>query len=116
MKAYDVELRKRAIAYYEQSGHKVETCRIFQLSRPTLDRWLAQQAEQGHLEPKTNYQTGYGHKVTDLDEFRQWVSEQSFERVVDLIDPFERHYGIEIKERNLLKWLHRAGYRFKKKP
>ena len=117
MKAYDIELRKRIIQYYERTQAKLKTCQLFSISRPTLDRWLAQQATEGHFHPRpSGWQQGYGHKVTDLAEFKRWLVQQRFDRIVDLVPLFEQHYGVSISERNLGKWLERAHWSRKKRP
>ena len=50
--SYSLDLRNRVIAYIQGGGQKVQACKLFNVGRNTLYRWLAQFNEQGHLKPK----------------------------------------------------------------
>ncbi len=50
--AYSLDLRQRAVAYVLEGGQKPEACRIFQIGRDTLYRWLRQYQTKGELAPK----------------------------------------------------------------
>lgn len=115
MTTYSKDLRERAVAAYETSGHKSQVCQTFSIARSTLDSWLSLRAETGSLTPRRHRSRGHSHKVTDLEAFRQWVdSESPFERIEDLRPRFEAHYGKPISYRGLHKWLQRIGWSHKK--
>lgn len=48
--AYSVDLRERIIAFIEQGGKKVDASVLFNVSRPTIDRWAQLKQETGSLE------------------------------------------------------------------
>ena len=50
--AYSLDLRQRAVAYVLEGGQKQEACRIFQIGRDPLYRWLRQYQAKGELAPK----------------------------------------------------------------
>lgn len=117
MTTYSLDLRERVIAAYESTRNKSQVCRQFSIARSTLDRWLQLKEATGALNPRVHRIRGYGHKVNDLDEFRQWLESQlPFERIVDLIPAFEAHYGTGISRSVLTKWVKRSGLTRKKKP
>lgn len=112
---YSLDLRERVIAAYEQTRHKSKVCETFSIARSTLDKWLSLRAETGDLQRRPHRSVGHGHKVRDIEAFRQWVeSESPFERIEDLRPRFEAHYGEAISYRGLHKWLHRIGWSCKK--
>lgn len=49
--SYSVDLRERVIAYIEQGGKKVHASVLFNISRPTIDKWVQLKQETGSLEP-----------------------------------------------------------------
>lgn len=61
---YSEDLRRCAIDFVTQGGQKADACRIFQVGRDTLFRWLKQKKQTGHLQPKPRRKTP--HKVSDV--------------------------------------------------
>jgi len=47
--SYSIDLRERVIAYIEQGGRKLDAARLFDVGRPTIDRWLQLKKETGSL-------------------------------------------------------------------
>lgn len=112
---YSIDLRERAVAAYDKSQHKSQVCETFSIARSTLDKWLALREETGSLRRREHRSVGHGHKVTDIEAFRQWVERESpFERIEDLRPHFETYYGKSISYRGLHKWLQRIGWSRKK--
>ena len=50
--SYDIELRRRAIEYWEDGHSKMETVAVFKVSHFTLQKWKSQLKESGTLEGK----------------------------------------------------------------
>lgn len=48
--SYSLDLRERVIAFIEQGGKKVDASVLFNVSRPTIDRWAQLKQETGSLE------------------------------------------------------------------
>lgn len=46
---YSNDLRERVIAYYDEEHTQYATCAVFQISRATLNNWLRQRREMGHI-------------------------------------------------------------------
>ena len=74
--AYEVALRKRAVAAVAELGKKkAEVVEFFEISLASLNRWLKQQREQGHLEiahspgrPRDVAEQGLALLVQDVKE------------------------------------------------
>ena len=49
--AYSLDLRQRAVVYVLEGGQKQAACRIFQIGRDPLYRWLRQYQTKGGLAP-----------------------------------------------------------------
>jgi len=50
--SYDIELRRRAIEYWNDGHSKKETAAVFKVGTTTLQTWKSQLNETGTLEPK----------------------------------------------------------------
>jgi transposase len=70
---YSIDLRERAMAHYEKYKNASLTSRVFRISRSIIYNWKKLQKSQGDLAPKQGYQKGYGHKIKDLEQFRNLV-------------------------------------------
>ena len=46
---YSIDLRKRVVAFIEKGGKKVEASRLFNVSRPSIDKWMSLKKETGDL-------------------------------------------------------------------
>nr|WP_159771975.1 helix-turn-helix domain-containing protein [Enhydrobacter sp. 8BJ] len=60
---YDQDLRKRAIAYWQETNNKSKTARTFGICRNTLDSWIDLYQEQGNTQPKKAQPTGVKHII-----------------------------------------------------
>src|SRR6476646_12183629 len=61
---YSYDLRQKAIEAFQGGERKSDVCRMFNLSRNTLDLWLKRQAETGDYQAVTYFQQGCRHKIT----------------------------------------------------
>lgn len=70
---YSDDLREKAIAGVDRGEKKSHVCRMFKISRNTLDLWLKARAETGSFKAKQNYSRGPAPKIQNLEEFRQFA-------------------------------------------
>ena len=71
---YSYDLRQKAVEAVLNGAKLVEVSELFGMSRrPLQKRWLKMWSESGDYRPKQNYQKGHSAKITDLEEFRQFV-------------------------------------------
>ena len=70
---YSYALRTKAVNAVKEGARKTAVCRMFKISRNTLDLWLKREQETGDFRAITNYQPGKPLKIQDLEAFRQLV-------------------------------------------
>lgn len=72
---YSYDLRQKAIAAVQDGERKSAVCRMFNISRNTLDLWLKREAQTGDYRAVTHFQTGSGHKITDWSRFQAFAQQ-----------------------------------------
>lgn len=71
--AHEVAIRKRAVSAVEEKGKpKAAVVSLFGISLPSLNRWLKQKREQGHVE--IGHSPGRDKKLDE--QGRQWLTKQ----------------------------------------
>ena len=68
---YSYDLRKKAIAAVKKGERKINVCRMFQISRNTLDLWLKREKETGDIRAIAD--GGRPQKIQDEEKFREFV-------------------------------------------
>ena len=71
---YSYDLRKKAIKAVKRGHRKVNVCRIFKISRNTLDLWLKREKETGDYGAIANKQ-GRHSKIKEEEKFKLFVKE-----------------------------------------
>ncbi|MBD3726536.1 MAG: helix-turn-helix domain-containing protein [Moraxella osloensis] len=114
---YDQDLRKRTIAYWQETNNKSKTARTFGICRNTLDSWIDLYQEQGNTEPKKAQPTGVKHIITDLDSFERYVKSKQFNTAKQLREQYLKdHPDVSISYNAFVDTLHRINWTFKKRP
>ena len=70
--SYDIKLRQRAIAYWNEGHSKKETAAVFKVGTTTLQRWKSQLKETGTLASKKRKETW---RKIDPDKLRKYMDE-----------------------------------------
>ena len=109
---YSYDLRTKAIEAVERGEKKATVCRMFGMSRNTLHLWLTRKQETGDYQAITNYQQGYGHKITDWDKFRTFVQAHPDKTQAQMAEL----WGNDITQQNISDALHKIGLTRKKRP
>ena len=82
---YGIDLRERVWHACKNSGKKLkEIAKDFAVSTRTIDRWLKQEAEEGHVKPKTGYQKGHSHIIKDNQELVTLLEENNFSTIGEI--------------------------------
>lgn len=113
MAVLSTDLRVRAVEAYELSGNKSQVCRTFNIARTTLDDWIKLKSETGSLEQKS-WDRGKALGIKDLDEFRQFLEQTSFNTLKELIPLCEQRFGQLILYEHLRRAAHKVGWTHKK--
>ena len=72
---YSYDLRQKAIAAVERGERKTNVCRLFNLSRNTLDLWLKRKKETGDFSSRRSPTSGQPSKIKDWKKFKQFLIE-----------------------------------------
>lgn len=79
---YSYDLRTKAIEAVKRGHKKINVCRLFTISRNTLDLWLKREKETGdyaavqpHSRSETANQQGRHSKIEDEEKFKLFVKE-----------------------------------------
>lgn len=70
---YSYDLRSKAISAVKSGERKTRVCKMFDISRNTLDLWLKKQKETGNFHPVKPKKKGPNLKVKELDKFQEFV-------------------------------------------
>jgi transposase len=108
---YSYDLRCKALDAIERGERKTSVCRMFGISRNTLDLWLERYEETGDVQAITHYQQGARHKITDWERFRKFAQEHG--------DKTQRQmaqlWGDNVTQQNISHALRKIGLSRKKK-
>lgn len=120
MRAYSLDLRKKVLAAYYKSQHKSNVCKQFGIARSTLDDWILLESINGNLNPLPSNILGRPPIITNLITFEEFLESTSFNKIKDLIEPFEKKFGYKVSYailwRNLkiLGWVRGKGGHWEK--
>lgn len=110
--AYSYDFRAKAISAVKRGERKSEVCRMFEISRNTLDLWLKREQETGDFRAKqTGKSKGKFQKIQDLDKFREFVR-QNGERTQKQLAEL---WGDNLTQQNVSDALNYLGITRKKK-
>jgi len=72
---YSYDLRQKVIKALDGGMKKSEAAKVFSLSRNTIDLWLKRRETTGEFQPKSGYQKGSRHKITNWKAFQYFAQE-----------------------------------------
>ncbi len=70
---YSYDLREKAISAVERGERKTHICRLFNLSRNTLDLWLKRKQETGDFSSRRSPNSGQPTKIKEWKKFQQFL-------------------------------------------
>lgn len=110
-KAYSYDFRQRVIQSVELDGlKKYEACKLFNISRNTLNLWLQRRAATGDIKPKKRQPVLKNQKITDWDYFRQFVKANHDKTQAEMAELWEG----EISARTISRALRKIKFTRKK--
>ncbi len=113
--SFSVDLRNRVIAAIDNAMHIDEAVKIFRVSRRVIYEWLELRRKTGSIEPKTGYQKGHSHKITDWNIFKIFVENNKHCTVKVMVVEWEKSNNNTISESTMERALKKIGYTSKKK-
>jgi len=89
---------------------KSQASKIFKISRNTINLWLQRRKETGNYRAKVGYQQGYGTKIPNLEEFREFARKHGSQTQEEMAEAWQG----EISDRTIGKALRKIGFTRKK--
>lgn len=112
--AFNVDLRKRVVSATDDGMSVSEASTIFKVCKRVIYTWLTLREATGNLEPKTGYQKGHSHKITDWDQFKTFVESHYKYTTPKMIIAWEKLTQVKVSESVMRRSLRKIGYTFKK--
>ena len=111
-KPYSYDLRQKVISAIELDGlKKTEASELFNISRNTINLWLKRKKETGDFQALPNKPPGNNHKITDWEEFRQFVKVHGDRTQKEMA----KLWKDEISDRTISRALKKIGFTRKKR-
>jgi transposase len=108
---YSYDLRRKAIEAFKGGERKSDVCRMFNISRNTLDLWLKREAQTGDYQAITHFQKGYQHKITDWKRFEEFVQKHGGKTQREMA----KLWGDNVTQQNISDALMKLGVSRKKR-
>ena len=112
--ALSVDLRKRVIAAIEDGMRITDAAKSFQVGRKSIYRWLDLRKETASLAPKSGYQNGHSHKITDWEKFKKFANEYRHLTAPKMIIEWKKITNVDMSESVMQRALKKIGYTSKK--
>ena len=107
---YSYDLRRKVIEAIDDGMGKTEASKLFRISRNTINLWLHRREESGDYRAEDGYQRGYGAKITDLEEFKEFARKHGSQTQKEMAQAW---IG-EISDKTIGKALKKIGFTRKK--
>ncbi len=107
---YSYDLRKKVVEAIDGGMGKTQASKIFKISRNTINLWLHKREETGDYRAPVGYQRGYGAKITDLDDFKEFARKHGSQTQKEMAQAWSG----EISDKTIGKALKKIGFTRKK--
>ena len=107
---YSYDLRTKAIEAVKRGHKKINVCRLFKISRNTLDLWLKREKEIGDYTAIANKQ-GRHSKIQDKEKFKLFIKENNGKTQTQMAEL----WGENITQQNISYTCQKLGITRKKK-
>ena len=107
---YSYDLRKKVIEAIDGGMKKKQASKIFKISRNTINLWLRKREETGDYRAIEGYQQGYGAKIENLDDFKEFARKHGSQTQKEMAEAWEG----EISDLTIGKALKKIGFTRKK--
>jgi len=111
---FSVDLRERVIAAVDNNIPVTKVVDIFKVSRRVIYEWLELRKKTGSLEPKSGYQNGHSHKITNWDAFRIFVEANKHKTIKGMAIEWKKSNNEIISISAMRRSLKKIGYTSKK--
>ena len=101
--AYSYDLRCRTIAHYKKYKDIKKTMDEFKVCYSTIYDWIKLKQKTGDLKPKSGYQKGHSHKISDLSVLNNLISDNSSLTLSEMVEKLGNNMSIMTISRSLKK-------------
>lgn len=108
---YSYDLRIRVITAVEAEERISHVSKTYDVSRETIYQWLKLKKETGDIKAKFGYQKGINSKITDLEEFKEFVEKHRNKTSAEMA----RDWRNAISASTILRYLRKIDYTRKKR-
>ena len=114
MKTWSIELRKKVVEAYKsgRTGSYEETAKIFGIGVASVSRWLRKYRETGDVAPCCR--KGNNPRKVDLEWLNAHAEKYPDARIIDRVEAWAEHSGIQVRIETMRQSLHSIGWSFKK--
>lgn len=109
------DLRERVIAAVDSGMRTDDVAKTFNVCTRVIYNWLNLRKKTGSLEPKSGYQKGHSHKITDWDQFKKFAATHANNASNQIVIEWEKLTKIKMSESAMRRSLRKIGYTYKKK-
>lgn len=113
--AFGLDLRERVITAVDRGLHIDEASKLFTVSRRVIYEWLELRKKTNSLAPKTGYQKGHSHTITDWDQFKSFANTYRHCTVKTMIVEWAKLTNVVAAASVMERALKKIGYTYKKK-
>jgi transposase len=107
---YSYDLRRKVIEAIDGGMGKSQASKIFKISRNTINLWLHKREETGDYRAEDEYQKGYGTKITNLEEFKEFARQHGNQTQKEMAEAWSE----KISDKTIGKALKKIGFTRKK--
>lgn len=107
---YSYDLRRKVIEAIDGGMGKSQASKIFKISRNTINLWLHKRKETGDYRANNGYQRGYGAKITDLENFKEFARKHGSQTQKEMAEAWSE----KISDKTIGKALKKIGFTRKK--
>ena len=113
--AFSIDLRERVIAAVDGGMKITEAAKVFKVCRRTIYLWQDLFKKTNSFAPKSGYQKGHSHKITDWDQFKAFVEKHKYCASPQMRVEWKKVTNIDVSESVMLRALNKIVYTSKKK-
>ena len=114
MATYSLDLRDRVMDSILKGMRPTDAAEIFKVSRRVIYKWKDLEKETGSFAPKSGYQKGHSHKITDLEKFKIFALAYGHLTVKAMTIEWEKQNNVSISETRMSIYLDKIGFTSKK--
>lgn len=114
MATYSLDLRKRVMDAISKGTRPTVVAKTFDISRTAVYDWKNLLKETNSLRPKSGFQKGHSHKITNWEEFKSFVEKHGNLTVKMMIAEWMKLKNQNISESTMERALRSIGFTSKK--